>query len=110
MENNKKYLHIKSMSQLKIERAMLDSNIVAQERMFDIQYSRFRERIQIGNLLSSLVSKIAVVLPLVVKTANTVKSFYNFILDQFKSKNKEESDTPEEYNSQYENNSLEDDK
>lgn len=107
MITKKKYLHIKTMSQLKIERSMLDSDIKIKEALFDIQYSRFRESIKIGNLVSSVISNFSMVIPLIVKATNTFKSFYHFIIAQFKSEKRDQHYSPEESNQQENNISQE---
>ena len=95
------------MSQLKVERAMLDSNIKLKETLFDIQYSKFRESIKIENLISSFITKFSIVIPLIVKTTNTFISLYKFIISQFKSEKENQHHSQEENDSQERNDSQE---
>ncbi|MFA6769986.1 MAG: hypothetical protein WCR71_02315 [Bacteroidales bacterium] len=99
MRNRNRYSHIKSMSQLQSERARLDSDIEIKRALFSIQHSRFKESIKIGNLISSFIASVSIIIPLIIKTAKTFKDLYNFILAQFK------SEKQEEFNSENNNNS-----
>lgn len=84
------------MSQLKIERAKLESDIKMKEVFFSFQYSNFKESMKIGNLISSFMTQFSLLVPLILRATQTFKTFYIFIKSQFKCGNQEENYSQEE--------------
>lgn len=103
MKSNNRYLNIRDMSQLKTERAKLDSTIKMKEELFNIHYSKLIDSIRISNLISSAVTRVSIMIPLIVKTTRTLKNLYHFILSQFKSEKQESNNSLENCGSQEEN-------
>lgn len=82
------------MSQLKTERARLESDIKMKEELYHIHYSRFRESIRISSLISSIITRISLIVPLIIRTTRTFKNLYDFILTQIITK-KQKDDSQE---------------
>lgn len=88
------------MSQLKVERAKLDSDIKMKEELYNIHYSRFKESIKIRNIISSFITRFSIMIPLIVKTTKTFRNLYNFVLEQFRPGKKEQHYSQEQFNSE----------
>lgn len=91
MKNKNNYLHIKSMSQLKSERARLDSNITMKETLFNFQYLNFKESLSIGSLISSFISNIATIIPIITRATNLCRDLCSSIISQFRGEKKEQN-------------------
>lgn len=91
MKNKNNYLHIKSMSQLRIERARLNSNITMKEALFEFQYANLKESLKIGNLISSFIANLATAIPIITQAISLFKELYNKIIEKLRPEKQDDS-------------------
>lgn len=74
MNRSERYSKINSLKKLRKEREMLENEITKQELMMQAQYSDFMESISITRFLTSLISKITMLYPVI----DWIKRIYGY--------------------------------
>ncbi|HAG16485.1 MAG TPA: hypothetical protein DCG69_08180 [Bacteroidales bacterium] len=87
MKRTERYLQIKSLSQLQHERLRLENEISKNELKMNLQYSDLKQSLSITHFLTSLASKISLLIPAI----QIVQNIYDFVLSKWQSGKKNQA-------------------
>ncbi|MDZ4058461.1 MAG: hypothetical protein U1D64_00310, partial [Bacteroidales bacterium] len=85
MKRSEKYAGIGSLSKLREERYKLQSEITNRELMIGLHYSQLKESLSITRFLTTLITKISVIMPLF----QMAKNLYRLVIEIFSKEEKE---------------------
>lgn len=84
MKRTERYLQIKSLSQLQHERLRLENEISKNELKMNLQYFDLKQSLSITHFLTSLASKISLLIPAI----QIIQNIYDFVLSKWQSRKK----------------------
>jgi hypothetical protein len=85
MKRSEKYAGIGSLSKLREERYKLQSEITNRELMIGLHYSQLKESLSITRFLTTLITKISVIMPLF----QMAKNLYRLVVEIFSKQERE---------------------